>query len=170
MNIYLTGYMASGKSTVGKALAARLGMDFCDLDDLFVQRSGQGIADFFAAEGEESFRDKETELLAEIAAQTNFVVSTGGGTPCREQNLQLMLDSGKMFFLDVPPDELARRLLDEKEQRPLIRNVEEDELESFVQSHLIERIDCYRRAHFKVSANQPPEKVVDAIVDLLTRR
>ncbi|TVR38650.1 MAG: shikimate kinase [Cryomorphaceae bacterium] len=162
--------MASGKSTVGRALAARLGIDFCDLDDLFVQRTGQQIADYFATAGEASFREKESELLTEVSARTNFVVSTGGGTPCREQNLKTMLNSGRVFFLDVPADELSRRLLPEKMLRPLIRNVKNEELELFVQSHLEERWYYYNQAHFKVMANQPPDKVVDAIVELLTKR
>ncbi len=86
--IFLIGFMASGKTTVGRLLAERLEWAFVDLDKLIEDGAAQTVADIFAAEGEAGFRKRETEALREVAKRRKTVVATGGGAPCREENLR----------------------------------------------------------------------------------
>jgi shikimate kinase len=107
--IFLIGFMASGKTTVGRLLAERLEWAFVDLDRLVEQGAGRAVADIFAAEGETGFRKRETEALREVAGRRKTVVATGGGAPCRDENIQAMLASGRVFWLDVSAEEAVRR-------------------------------------------------------------
>src|SRR3954463_1144928 len=99
--IFLIGFMASGKTTVGRLLAERLEWSFVDLDKLIEEGAGRTVADIFAAEGEAGFRMRETEALREVARRRKTVVATGGGAPCREENLQAMLTAGGGLWLEV---------------------------------------------------------------------
>src|SRR4029450_7991537 len=92
--MFLIGFMASGKTTVGRLLSERLGWEFVDLDKLIEDDAGKAVADIFAAEGEAGFRKRETAALLEVAKQRKTVVATGGGAPCREENIKAMLASG----------------------------------------------------------------------------
>jgi shikimate kinase len=107
--IFLIGFMASGKTTVGRLLAERLEWAFVDLDKLIEDGAGGTVADIFAAEGEEGFRKRETEALREVAQRRKTVIATGGGAPCREENLEAMLGAGRVFWLEVSPEEAVQR-------------------------------------------------------------
>lgn len=119
-NIYLTGFMGSGKTTAGRHLAELLGRKFVDMDDLLVKRLKMPISDFFARNGEGEFRREEGRLLAELAQQSMLVVSTGGGIIEAEANRKLMKKSGRRVFLMAKLDDCADRLSGGgKELRPL---------------------------------------------------
>jgi shikimate kinase len=107
--IFLIGFMASGKTTVGRLLAERLDWNFVDLDKVIEDRAGTTVADIFAGEGEAGFRERETEALEQVAKRLKTVVATGGGAPCREENLETMLAVGRVFWLDVTPAEAVAR-------------------------------------------------------------
>ena len=107
--IFLVGFMGSGKTTIGKLLARRLGWTFADLDDLVVRAAGMPIREIFAREGEPAFRRRETDALREAAASRRAVVATGGGAACREENLALMLGAGRVVALAVSAAEAVRR-------------------------------------------------------------
>lgn len=121
LNIYLTGFMGSGKSRVGDALARLLGRPHLDTDDLFRQRHGISPGEFIRANGEDAFRREEQAVLKEIASGAEFaVVSTGGGLPVYPGNRRIMRESGITATLRIPVERIAARLSEEeKAARPL---------------------------------------------------
>ena len=107
--IFLVGFMASGKTTVGRMLADRLGWAFADLDELVTRAAGRTVPEIFAAEGEAGFRRRESAAVREAAGRRRVVVATGGGAACREENLAAMLEGGRVIALGVSPEEAIRR-------------------------------------------------------------
>jgi shikimate kinase len=123
-HLYLIGLPASGKTTLGRQLAAYYGRGFLDLDHRIVADAGQTIPEIFASEGEDGFRRREAAALAAVASHPGrpLVVATGGGTPCFFDNLAVLHASGFVLWLDVPPHELKRRLArrNQATTRPLL--------------------------------------------------
>ena len=123
-HLYLIGLPASGKTTLGRQLAAYYGREFLDLDHRIVAEAGQSIPEIFASEGEDGFRRREAAALAAVASQPGrpLVVATGGGTPCFFDNLAVLHASGFVLWLDVPLRELQRRLArrNQATTRPLL--------------------------------------------------
>ncbi len=107
--IFLVGFMGSGKTTVGRLLARRLGWSFADLDDRIVSAAGMPIQELFARQGEAAFRAREMDVLRSAAAERRTVLATGGGAACRAENLALMLGAGRVVALGVSPAEAVRR-------------------------------------------------------------
>jgi len=105
-NIVLTGMPASGKTTIGKHLAKRLGMPFLDVDARVVEKAGKPISEIFRDAGEPYFRDLETQVIRELAPSQGVVIATGGGVPLREENMRLLKGNGIVYFLDAPPETL----------------------------------------------------------------
>lgn len=147
MNIYLIGYMGSGKSTVGKKLSRALGLDFVDLDQQIESRINQSIAQYFQEYGENSFRELEREELLKTFALPNTVIALGGGTPCYFDNLELINQKGRSVYLKLSATSLAIRLENAKNPRPLIQGLAPEELFEFVQHQLGERENYYNRSH-----------------------
>ena len=108
--IYLIGYRGSGKTTVGRLLAARLGWDFVDADAMLEERTGKTIREIFATEGEIAFRTLESEILGELAKRTRVVIATGGGVVLREKNRELLKQSGFVAWLSADPATLWGRI------------------------------------------------------------
>src|SRR5690554_5912434 len=166
MKIVLVGYMGSGKSTVGKLLAKELGYSFLDLDEVLENRMESSISDIFKSKGEVFFRKKEHQLLKDVLLEeSNFVLSTGGGTPCYSGNMDSMLQlADAVIYLKVPIPGLVKRLIKEKEQRPLIRNINDDDLPEFIGKHLFERNNYYLKAdHIIDCDDRDPMQVVQEI-------
>jgi shikimate kinase len=118
--LVLVGLPGSGKSTVGRQLARRLDIPFLDSDHAIEQRLGCSIREYFERQGEERFRDIETEVLAELVQKSQGVLSTGGGSVLREQNRDLLRQSGQVFYLYASPQEVFRRLRHDR-NRPLLQ-------------------------------------------------
>jgi shikimate kinase len=117
--IFLVGFMAAGKTSLGEALAKLLSMRFVDLDERLVRRFGASIPEVFADHGEPAFRAAETEELAAAAAAGGAVVATGGGAFCNENNRRLIeAADGVSVYLDLPWEVLRQRLESEHEGRP----------------------------------------------------
>jgi shikimate kinase len=146
--IFLIGFMASGKTTVGRLLAARLGWAFADLDDLIAAAAGTSVPHIFAEQGEAAFRRHETAVVLEAAARRGIVFATGGGAACREPNLGAMLAAGRVVALEVSPEEAIRRA-GEGSGRPLLDG-QADKL-SAARALLAARDPFYRRAHLRVA-------------------
>ena len=108
-NVFLVGMMGAGKSTVGKALARRLGREFVDCDREIVERTGVPIATIFEIEGEAGFRRRESAVLAELAGRRDTVVATGGGAVLAEENRRLMREHGTVVYLHAALDDLDER-------------------------------------------------------------
>jgi shikimate kinase len=148
--IYIIGFMGSGKSTIGRKLASRLGWSFVDLDDLIEEKEGLKITEIFAQSGEEYFRKVETEVLRSLNSRNNTVVSTGGGTPCSGGNMDYMLGSGLTIYLKLSPGQLKSRLSGSNGERPLIKDLSHEELLRFIEEKLGSRESCYNRAEVVV--------------------
>jgi shikimate kinase len=152
MKIFLIGFMGSGKTHWGKLLSSKLQLPFRDLDSLIVEREQRSVSDIFAAEGEEYFRYKEMEMLEDLVGkEENFILSCGGGTPCFFNNIEFMKKSGKVVWLNTSVDVLKERLLKERMSRPLIREVDDEELKRFIIRKLSERKMYYEQADIMVN-------------------
>src|SRR5210317_160683 len=143
MRIFLIGFMASGKSTIGQELADALQFDFLDMDQMIEIRTGQSITEIFDRQGPAVFRQLETELLTSHLPTEKVVIATGGGTPCFNDNITLMNTLGYTVFLDVSIDILCQRLTSEKAHRPLIAHLEAESLRTFIEHKLHERKEFY---------------------------
>ena len=107
--VFLIGFMASGKTTVGRLLAAALGFRFADLDDRIVAAAGAPIREIFARHGEAGFREREREAVRAAAGERSVVFATGGGAPCFGDNLATMRGAGRLVALEVSAEEAVRR-------------------------------------------------------------
>ena len=119
-----------------------------DLDDLIEHYEAKTIAEIFSEDGEEYFRKCESEVLRGFGGKKNFVVATGGGTPCFYDNMEWMNINGITIWIDQPVDELMIRLQPEKAHRPLIKNLNDAELRSFLTNKLAERCPYYCMAQY----------------------
>ena len=140
--------MASGKTTLGRPLAAALGRPFVDIDEAVESAAGMSVKEIFRSKGETAFRALESEVL-KAAARGGAVVACGGGTPCPEENLAFMLDSGLVVELKASPATTLRRLQLAPGQRPLVDSLLDrpDELAAKVAEMLAAREPFYSRAH-----------------------
>jgi shikimate kinase len=159
--------MASGKSFLGKELAKRLQMDFIDLDDQIESLAGKSIQDIFQSDGEEVFRRIETAALKSSFDWSNIVIATGGGTPCFAENMQSMNDQGITIFLDCSANVIADRLAKSQHIRPLIENVPQDQLVTFVEDHLGKRMPFYTQAQYSISISNDSEENLDNLCTLI---
>lgn len=148
MNIVLMGYMASGKSTIGKLFAEINNKRFLDLDTYITEKEGLTIPEIFAQKGEIYFRKKEHESLKEVLEnQQDCVISLGGGTPCYANNMDLIQNKNAIsIYLKASIKTLTDRLLINKENRPLIAFLEDEHVPEFIAKHLFERRFFYEQA------------------------
>lgn len=140
-NYILTGYMGSGKSTVGRVLASLAGMTFQDLDLLLEERSGMTIPEIFEKESEKGFRDRESALIGDLLKEgrTGMVYATGGGAPLREENRQMLRQLGPVIWLDISAEAVIERLSGDRE-RPLLQRPDREQA---VRAMLLERRPSY---------------------------
>jgi shikimate kinase len=144
--------MGSGKTHWGRLLSKKLGLAFYDLDTVIVEQEKKSVADIFTEKGEEYFRYQEKEALERIAAeQDGFILSCGGGTPCFFNNIEFMKKNGKVIWLNTSTDVLKQRLLRERKSRPLIREVDESDLERYIVRKLSERRMYYQQSDVTVN-------------------
>jgi len=144
--IYIIGFMGSGKTTAGKKLASLLGWSFIDLDKRIEEYAGKTIPEIFSQSGEDYFRIIETQLLRNLKMCTKTVISTGGGTPCYIDNMDYMIETGLTIYLKLTPAELKGRLSQSKGKRPLIKDLDQNELTSFIKEKLAVREKWYERS------------------------
>lgn len=144
--IFLIGYMGAGKTTVGKVLAKLLELSFIDLDYYIEGRYHKTVSQLFAEKGEEAFRIIERNLLHEVAAFEDVLVSVGGGTPCFFDNMEVMNEMGKTVYLKVSVNELASRLEVCKATRPVLQGRSGEELVRFISGSLEKRESFYQKA------------------------
>ena len=149
---FLLGMPSSGKSTVGKLLAAQLGVKFIDLDKVIVNKTGMNIPDIFEQKGEDHFRELERKYLNEIiGAEENFVLATGGGAPCFFDNMEVMNKAGVTIFLDLPIKDLYEKLSKKgTRKRPLLKDFSENALYEELMKKYMERKPYYEKARIKV--------------------
>lgn len=164
MNIYLIGFMGVGKSTIGAELAARLGYQFIDTDDLIEARQAISISEIFAQKGEKYFRELESSIIAEIAKQDTQIVSCGGGIIKNRDNIRLMRESGKVILLEASADTIYLRVKDSS-NRPLL---EGRKTIADIQELLDERKALYDMACTdRINADRTTEEVISDIIRLV---
>lgn len=151
MKIFFIGFMGSGKTHWGKQISEKLKLPFFDLDEQIVSDKGKSIADIFAEEGEENFRLIEKDILHIITeSHDSFVMACGGGTPCYFSNIEYMNQAGTTIWINTPIDILFDRLIKEKQHRPLIRNISDDQLKSFIIKKFADRKIYFEQANIVI--------------------
>ncbi|WP_410219902.1 shikimate kinase [Pedobacter sp.] len=151
MKIFLVGFMGCGKSTKAKQLANLLNCELIDLDAVIVAEQKMSIADYFSAYGEAAFRQLENQTLKSYAYPKTCVVATGGGLPCYFDNMDWMNANGITVFLEMTPPQLVSRLHN-REKRPLLKGMDDEQLLAFIIKKLEERNPFYHQAKLTVDA------------------
>lgn len=168
MKITLTGYMGAGKSKVGQKLAAELNLRFIDLDAEIEKDTNYSITETIFNKGELYFRKLERQKLEEILKQDNFVLSSGGGTPCYYDNIQIINKSTLSIYLQYGVSDLYERLEGQQEDRPLIAHLKGDALKEFIAKHLFERKAFYERSIISLSGkNKTVEEITSEIKTMI---
>jgi len=169
MIISLIGYMGSGKSHVSKILSDKLQFRLIDLDKEISKRNKLTIPEIFEKKGEIYFRKQERETLEEIlASEEHAVLSLGGGTPVYYNNMEIINHNSKSVFLRASVGTLTERLSKQKEKRPLIANIDDENLAEFIAKHLFERNPFYSKAQYQVNTDgRSPEDIVEEIAEKL---
>lgn len=153
--IFLSGFMGAGKSTLGKQLATELGYFFIDLDSYIENKNNKSIVEIFQEIGEPEFRKLETTVLEDcINGHIKTVIALGGGTPCFNNNIDLILKSGLMIYLQLDAKELYNRLEKAQFTRPLIEGKQKQELENYIADLLKNREPFYNQAQLIVNAKE----------------
>ncbi|MGB1248493.1 MAG: shikimate kinase [Chitinophagales bacterium] len=143
--LFLIGFMASGKTSIGRKLAKAWQMNFIDLDKAIEESEQMTINQIFETKGEEYFRQLETESLQKLDVE-NTIVATGGGTACFHDNIAIMQTKGKVIYIDVPTKILIGRLKQQKDSRPLVKDLDEKQLIDFVNQTMEKRLPFYGQA------------------------
>ncbi len=147
--------MGVGKTSTGRKLSGILGIRFTDMDAVIEEQEGMSVQEIFNQKGEEWFRNKETEVLKQLSvANENLIIATGGGTPCFNENMEIINATGISFYLQMSPVALVKRLTrTEKRTRPLIAGKTDEELIEYIQLKLSEREQFYLKSKFIIPAD-----------------
>lgn len=149
----LIGFMGAGKTFLGKQLAVKLNLPFIDSDEEIENEYNSTINEIFEKEGEEAFRLKEQKFILSLRDKGSFVLSTGGGMPCFSKNMDLLNEIGTTIYLKLSPTVLAERLLNDKEDRPLIVDDKIDQLKLFIKEKLSVREQFYHQSQIILNEN-----------------
>lgn len=159
MKYFLVGFMGSGKSTIGKLLSERLNIKHFDLDDVIQKQENKSISEIFAIKGEDYFRILEKKYLNQLMIKDQFIISTGGGTPIHNNMIDLMQKNGRCIYLKCSSEILFNRLKKNKNKRPLISNLSEENLKIFIEKTLSERKMFYEKSEHIFYNNTEKEKI-----------
>ncbi len=151
---------------MGSRIASLMDLKFIDLDREIEKDQGLTIDQIFREKGEKGFREIEKRVLLQNIKSDRLVLACGGGTPCYEDNMEVMNESGTTILLDVPPEVLLSRLLNSKQKRPLIENKNEEELRKYIDLKLAEREPYYNKAKIKID---PLNTSLELIKQILTK-
>ncbi len=158
MKFFLIGLAGSGKNFWADKLSRLLNISSFHLDDAIEKSEQKTIAKIFAENGEDYFRQKETEVLKNFSNSNNFILSVGGGTPCFNNNMDWMNDNGVTIWIDEPVEIIEKRLLKEKSHRPLIANIADENLYTFLSDMLKKRNIFYAKAKHHLKENEITEE------------
>ena len=162
--IFLIGLMGAGKSYWAKKMSKWIKSAGYDLDALIEMNEEKTIAEIFAEDGEEYFRKTETKLLKWFKEKKKYVLATGGGAPCFNENIQWMKKECIVIWLDESVEVLVQRLITEKEHRPLIAKLNEQQIAAFLEEQLVNRFSFYQQANYRVTSTQINESELKKII------
>ncbi|MGD0035995.1 MAG: shikimate kinase [Bacteroidota bacterium] len=156
--IFLTGFMGSGKSTIGPILANTLGFEYLDVDKHIEQKMNKRVAEIFSSEGEQVFRALERDTLLEMTERNHCVISLGGGTIANEENCRLVLQKGILIYLKLSPEEIIERV-QRRSDRPMLKDehgnqLSPPELKNRVLDLMNRREQFYARANVVINADK----------------
>lgn len=171
VKIILLGYMGSGKSTIAKLAAKKMGLPFIDLDAKIEERENASVENIFERNGEIYFRKIEHEVFKELmASNENFLLSLGGGTPCYAGNHEFLNGFNiTSIYLKASIKELCERLIKSKIKRPLIANMNNEELSEFIARHLFERSFFYTKATHTIVVDGKSPSLIVSQIELLVK-
>ncbi len=162
--IFLVGFMGAGKSTIGKKLAKAIGYQLIDSDKEISNQEGISISQLFETKGEAYFRQKEKEFINQLVGSENCIIATGGGLPIFNNLMEELNQKGITVYLRIKPSTILLRLKEGQKKRPLIANLNEEQLESFITEKLVERESIYLKAHLIIDE---PDQKIDRLTHLL---
>ncbi len=139
--------MGVGKSYLGQRLSRQLNWEFVDTDDMIEAMEGKTIAAIFAERGEQAFRELERSVVSELIPKKNLVVATGGGLPIYGNLMDVLLQNGTTIYLEASEKILFKRLVREKDHRPLLKNKTDAEIKNYISANLLTRSPIYEKAH-----------------------
>lgn len=152
MKIFLIGFMASGKSTLGKKLANKIALPFIDLDDYIEKTHNTTIRELMNDKGQDGFREIERDSLNSVIKENkSAIISTGGGTPCYFDNMETMNLSGETIYIDTDIPTIVYRLIHSKQDRPLTSGKTKEDLSVYVKNLLEKRLVYYKQAKYTVN-------------------
>jgi shikimate kinase len=168
MKIFLIGLPGSGKTTIGKMLAKALNVNFVDLDKEIEKEEGIPLSEIFQAKKEDYFRKIESAELKRLCkSPSDFVMATGGGTPCFFDNMEVINRSGTSIFLDVSAREVAGRMLkSDLAKRPLLAHAHDDEVKDRIEFLRSSRITFYKQAHLTIGGEQISTEDIIRLIEL----
>lgn len=168
MIISLIGYMGSGKSHISKVLSQKMSLKLIDLDKEIFLKNGMTIPEIFEKKGEIYFRKEERRLLEEILnTEKNCILSLGGGTPAYFNNMELINEKSESIYLRTTVKTLTERLIKQKQKRPLIAKIPDEQLPEFIGQHLFERQLFYSKAkHTVITDSKVPDDIAAEIAAL----
>ena len=171
MIITLVGYMGTGKSHISNILSSKLNFKLFDLDQEISNKFELSIAEIFKNHGEIFFRKAEKETLNEIlSSEEHLILSVGGGTPVYYDNMERINDKSISIYLRTGVSTLTERLKKNKQKRPLIAKIADEDLPEFIAKHLFERNSFYSKAHYIVDTDQKTtEEVAEEIIQIALR-
>lgn len=167
MIIFLIGYMGAGKTSLATKLAARTGFKKIDTDKEIEKQEGLSVSEIFAQKGEDYFREKERDFLLTLNPDDKLIVSTGGGLPCFHDNMKLINAKGISFYIRLSAEKLFERLEASKENRPLIKNKNADEMLQFIRKHLEQRETFYFGATHTINGNRRFSQLCEEVIRTL---
>ncbi len=168
-NIILVGFMASGKTSVGRALAGRTGWPLVDADDEIVARAGKPIHHIFSEDGEPAFRELERRVIADLCAGEGRIIAAGGGAFVAPDNRAAMLSGGAVFYLSASPAVILRRVREEDAGGPIRPLLAVDDPEARIAELLGQRAAAYAQAHYTVATDElTAEGVAARIMELVS--
>lgn len=138
--------MGAGKSYWGKQLSEHWQLPYYDLDEVIMAEEEMPVSDIFATKGEDYFRERESMLLKQLSKQDNFLIASGGGTPCFQDNMDFMNENGTTIWLNPSIPVMVERLQRKKLKRPLIQDLPDEDLVAFVEKKLAERQPFYQQS------------------------
>jgi shikimate kinase len=162
--IFLIGMMGSGKSYWAQKMAKWNKCVGYDLDQLIEMNEEKTIAEIFNEDGEDYFRKAEAKILRWFKEKKKFIIATGGGAPCFQDNMHWMKKEGIVIWLDESVEVLVKRLSPEKQHRPLIAHLSDTEMARFIEDKLVERHAFYVQAHYRLTSDQINEASLKKLI------